>query len=128
MPLTDIETVRLLIGDTDSTDQTLTDDQIQYFLDEAGSARGAAPLAADAAANVLAMRAVSEATGGMSVDLSRRAELYRQRAIDLATGTGAVAGCFVGGISQSEIEAERTDTSIPVRAFRSDLHGDGEAS
>lgn len=121
MPLSDIDKVRLLIGDTDAADLTLTDAQVQFFLDEAaGAFRAAAITAADAAANVLAMRAVSETTGGMSVDYSRRAEAFRQRSIDLAVGVSAIAGCYVGGISQSELDEERA--AEPPRAFTVGQH------
>lgn len=124
MSLTIIQQVRLLIGDTDTTDQVLTDEQIQYFLDTFGSAQNAAPEAAASAANVLAMRATSETTGGMSVDFTRRAELFRLRAIDLRTRRGSVGPAFTGGISQADLDSSKTDTSLPPRAFTVDLHED----
>lgn len=120
MPLTIIEQVRLLLGDVDSSDFVLTDDQIQYFIDATGTTNAAAIAAATSAANILAMRATSETTGGMSVDFARRAELFRQRAIDLQVGVGVLSKCYVGGISQSELDEEAA--SSPPRAFRVGLH------
>ena len=102
MPLTDIEQVRLLIGDTDSADQILSDAQVQHFLDEADDVvRAAAAESAFAIHGILALRAVSETTGAMSVDLTRRAELYYQRALDLGgVPVGRMAGAYVGGVSR----------------------------
>ena len=125
MALTTRQTLRLLIGDVDSAGYTLTDDQIDYFLDEhADVPRDAAPDAANAAANVLAMQATQESVGAMSVGLTARAELYRQRARDLggSVGLGLVAGVYVGGISQSEIDSSKEDESLPPRAFTVGLH------
>lgn len=125
MALTTRQTLRLLIGDVDATDYTLTDDQVDYFLDEhADVPRDAAPDAANAAANILTMRAVDESTGAMSATLTTRAGLYRQRAIDLggSVGPGLVAGVYVGGISQSEIDSAKEDESLPPRAFTVGLH------
>ena len=122
MPLSEIDKVRLLIGDTDATDLILTDMQVQYFLDAFGSVAAAAAPAASSAANILAIRATSETTGGMSVDFSKRAELFRQRALDLQVGVSVLAGCYVGGISQSELEEERA--ADPPRAFKVGMQDD----
>lgn len=125
MPLTLIEQVRLLIGDVDpAPDQVLTDAQIQFFLDTFGTVTAAAVAAATSAANILAIRATSERTGEMEVDYSKRAELFRQRAIDLQSGPSVIATCYVGGISQAELDAEAEAT--PKRAFRVGLHDDEE--
>lgn len=127
MALTAREKLRLLIGDVDEDSPVLTDDQCDYFLGLTDDdARSCAADAANAAANILTMQAVDETTGAMSVTLTRRAELYRQRAIDLggAVGVGSLAGVYVGGILQSEIDASREDSSLPARAFATDLHDD----
>ena len=115
MPLSDVDKVRLLIGDLDA-EPILSDLQVQHFLDESGGVVAtAAVAAADAAANRLAMLSTRETTGGMSVDYGRRAELFRQRAVDLQTGVSAQFGCYVGGIDQSELDEEAA--ADPPRAF-----------
>ncbi len=125
MPLTTLATVRLLIGDVDSADYALTDDQVQYFLDlYSDDARAAAPDAANAAANILTMRAVDESTGAMSVTLTRRAELYRQRAAELggSAGFGRMAAPYVGGVLQSELDTSDADTTRSPRRFTRVTH------
>ena len=124
MPFTLIEQVRLLIGDVDAAEQVLTDAQVQFFLDSTTTVNTAAILAASSAANILAIRATSETTGGMSVDFSRRAELFRQRSIDLQVGVSTVSKCYVGGISQGELDEERA--ASPPRAFHVGLHDEGD--
>ena len=128
MPLTSIEQVRLLIGDTDTADQILSDAQVQHFLDEADDVvRPAAAEAAFAIHGILSLRAVSETTGAMSVDLSRRAELYYQRALDLGgVPVGRMAGAYVGGVSQAELDSGREDEALPPRVFTGDLHSTSE--
>ena len=70
MALTDVETVRLLIGDTATSPfyQLFTDEEIQQFLDlNGGNVRQAARMAAIAASMQLAGWNTRETTGDISV-------------------------------------------------------------
>lgn len=69
MALTDIEKVRLLIGDTTTSPffQLFSDEEIQAFLDMAGSVMQAARMAAIAASMQLAGYSSRERTGDIEV-------------------------------------------------------------
>lgn len=69
MALTDIEKVRLLIGDVPSSPfyQLFTDEEIQFFIDYAGSIIQAARMAAISASMQLAGWSTRERTGDIEV-------------------------------------------------------------
>lgn len=92
MPITtDIEKVRLTIGDTDST--LFTDDEIQYFLNlEGGNILKASAAACDAAATKFA-RAYDFATDGQSFKRSTMWKAFKDLAASLrARASGLVTG------------------------------------
>lgn len=78
----DKDKVRLLTGDTDTTDQLLQDEEINYLLTETGNVLLAAGRAARAIAAKFARQADKE-VGDLRVSLSQKAEAYRKLADDL---------------------------------------------
>ena len=75
--------VRFTIGDTDTTDQQLNDAEINWLVSSRGSARQAAPYAAEAIAAKLARESdSSKSVGDMS--LSRSLSARSQKYYDLA--------------------------------------------
>ena len=125
MAFTDIERVRLLIGDRAA--EVFTTAEIQNFLDDADDDVDAAALAAARAAYAEFATKADQTTGAISTAYSKRAEQYRQLVTDLggSVGAGQVAPCYVGGRLQSEIDSDRANTSLTQPGFTRDLHEDG---
>jgi len=86
----DKDKVRLLTGDTDTTDQLLQDEEINYLLTETGNVLLAAGRAARAIAAKFARQADKE-VGDLRVSLSQKAEAYRKLADDLEKRAGSVS-------------------------------------
>ena len=124
-PLTEIQEVRLLIGDKDAPpDQHLTDNEIQHFLDENGdSPRRAAVAAARSLQRYFAIKAVDFTVGRMAVTYNHRATIYMQIVKDLEATLGAGdAAPFVGGISIAANNVAKTDSDAVDAAFTNGLH------
>jgi len=122
-PSTDIGKVRLLIGDTNSSDRLLLDSEIQFFLDQSSGELYAAAIAACYAIAGKFARSADFTNLSLSVSASQRAEAYRQLAKDLAaqlasgaTGSGG-ASMFVGGASISGKESLSEDSDAVQPSF-----------
>jgi hypothetical protein len=72
------DAVRFLIGDTDTTDQLLSDEEIQYTITESGSLYQAAHDCAYAIASSFARMATSKSVGDLSLSYSDRASSFYQ--------------------------------------------------
>jgi len=125
MALSDIQIVRLNIGDKDAP-TFFSDAEIQHFIDTAG---GDLDIASGDAALRLAMyfgTKADQTTGRVSTGYSKRAETYWSIAQQFGTSTPSVdlAPVYVGGISKSEIETSRRDTDLVQPAFTRDLQED----
>ena len=106
---TDKDAVRFEIGDTDTNDQLLQDEEIGYLLTTEGTVLGAAIVAAEKAAAKLAKQA-DQTVSKVSVSLSQRAEAYRKLVGDLKNRLAIKFGApYAGGISKSDKEAEELD-------------------
>jgi len=109
---TDLAKVRRLVGDTDTTDQLLSDEEIAFFLDEqSDNLRRAAADCCDAVAANLA-RKVDTSNGALSISASRRAEAYRAHAVVLREQARemSVPVPFAGGTSIAENDAQDADS------------------
>ena len=72
-----IDAIRFLIGDTDTTDQLLSNEEIQYCINEAGSSvYQAAHDCAYAIASKFSRLATSKSVGDLSLSYSDRAQAY----------------------------------------------------
>ena len=114
------DAIRFLVGDTDTTDQLLSDEEIAWVNTEAsGSATGTTALydAAHRCCLTIASKMSREADkqiGDLSVSLSQRAKAYRDQAAtmkELSGREGGVPVPYAGGItiSDKEIDAENPD-------------------
>ncbi len=101
--------VRFLLGDTDCKDEQLSDSEVSYLLAEYPSARLAAARGARALAAKYT-RQVSYTSGGVRRELSDRARAYNDLAAQLEADTGV--GAYVGGTSESEKDAFRSDSDL----------------
>jgi hypothetical protein len=117
------DAVRLLIGDTDTTDQQLQDEEIQYHLGRLPQPELAAAACADALAAKYA-RKVDTADGDTRLTYSQRSAAYHALADTLraqAQSAGAAAP-YVGGISLAEIESRQSDPDRPEDNFAVGMH------
>jgi len=114
------DAIRFLIGDTDTTDQLLSDEEIAWVNSEAsGTATGTTALydAAYRCCLTIASKLAREADkqiGDLSVSMSQRAKAYREQAASLKALSGREGGVpipYAGGItiSDKEIDEENSD-------------------
>mgnify|MGYP001612199843 CR=1 FL=1 len=116
--------VRFRIGDTDSADYLVSDEEIDAMLTDEGSVLNAAAACAEHLAAYFSREVDSSSTeANLSWSNSQKAEAYRQLAKDLrarATRSGlggSDGGVYAGGISKDDKEANRDDTDIVQPAF-----------
>ena len=116
------DAVRLLIGDTETTDQQLQDSEVDYFLGlfgVTGDSRvvPAAIRCCEALAAKYA-RQVDTTNQGLHVGASKRSEHYRKLADDLRDLETTVAEVFLGGNTYSEAKLMDEDTDLIPPTFR----------
>lgn len=114
------DAIRFLVGDTDTNDQLLSDEEIAWVNSEASGSSTATTAVYDAAMRcclTIASKLAREADkqiGDLSVSMSQRAKAYRDQAVELknlSTREGAVPVPYAGGItiSDKEIDEENSD-------------------
>ena len=108
--------VRFLVGDTNTAEQLLQDEEIEYLLDEEGSAIEAAIAAAYAIAAKFSRQADIQ-DGQMRISASQKAAAYTKLAENLKTKMGVLAVPYAGGISLDEKKAQAEDASVTHSAF-----------
>jgi len=116
------DSVRLLIGDTDTDDQQVQDEEIVFFLSRASNKIYlAAALSARAIAAKYARRVDSE-FDEVSSSYSDLQKHYTNLAYSLEAQSdqydGSSLGLAVGGVSLAVIEANDEKTDRPTPAFR----------
>lgn len=120
-----LNVVRLLIGDTDTTDQQLQDEEIEFALDQSGdNVYFAASWAANAIASKYSRRVTTKLDGALSAEYSDLAKQYRNLSYQLSQDgkkySGDALGVGWGGLRSTEIDAVRDDTTRVTPAFRMD--------
>jgi len=119
-----LNTVRLLVGDTDSTDQQVQNEEIEFALSENNNnvyytgAWTARTIAAKYSRQV-----TTQLTGALSADYSDLARQYKILADDLeyqGKTSGAAVGVLAGGLTKSSIKAVRANTDRIEGSFRRD--------
>ena len=114
------EQIRTRIGDTDTNDQLLTDEQIAYALSDEGSVRAAAALAAEWI-SALCSRKADKSVGDLQISYSARAEQYASLAASLRARTARTVLPYFGGISQTTKDTREADTDRVKPAFTVDM-------
>lgn len=101
MALSNIEIVRLLIGDTESDNYVLTNDQVDYYLTINDDDTDAAAVDASLAiSQILAIRAVSIRTEDMWEDSRSASKRYNESLSKVATLKGSASAYpIIGGCS-----------------------------
>ena len=126
---TDKDKVRLFIGDTNSADVLLQDEEIAALLAMFGSVAIASVKACNSIAAKYARYADQE-TGDISVRYSQIAATYRELAQSLQDGlTGLSAPMpYAGGISRSDKLTREQDTDRVAPAFTVTMDDNPDAS
>jgi hypothetical protein len=119
-----LNSVRLLVGDTDTNDQQVQNEEIIFALGESGNnVYSAAGWVARTIASQYSRRVNTTLDGALSADYSDLAEQYYKLAEDLeyrGKTTGAVLGVAAGGLTISDIQAVRANTNRVEGSFRRD--------
>jgi hypothetical protein len=114
----DLDAVRFMIGDTDTTSQQLTDEEIGYLLTQHGSAQAAGITACRSLAAKFS-RYADQTTGSISVSYSQLSANYRALVRDILFG--AVVEPYAGGISKQDMAAVDADSDA-VTGFAVGMH------
>jgi len=119
------DAVRLLVGDTDTTDQKITDEAIAFFLAQAGDdTYGAAALSARSIAAKFAVE-VDTKFETVSSNSSQLSENYYALAKRLEQqskkfGSAGLGIPLAGGISNSDMQSVNQDTDRVMPKFNRD--------
>lgn len=119
-----LNSVRLLVGDTNTDDQQVQNEEITFSLSETGeNIYSAAAWVARTIASQYSRRVNTQLDGALSADYSDLAEQYYKLAEDLeyrGKTNGAVLGVAAGGLTVSDIQAVRANTNRVEGSFRRD--------
>lgn len=119
---TEKDQVRYLIGDTDMTDQLLSDEELAFSLTRASTLDGAAADAAQAIAAKFA-RMVDRTVGPLSIRYSEKQQHYELLAERLYGQRGSLLSVpTAGGISVAERDLALADEDRPRDLFDVGMH------
>lgn len=115
--------VRLLIGDTDSTDPLITDEEIAVYTTGAFAQSNdylAAAAVCDAIVAKMSRRA-DMSTGNSSVSLSQQVAQYERKARELRRRSAVRTTPYVGGVSVSAKDTRAADADRTPAAFTREM-------
>lgn len=117
----DRDAVRFLVGDTDTNDELITDEEIAWLLTENGNVYSAAAAAAQTIAAIFA-RFVNKNVGDLSLDASDKHKHYLDLADTLRRKAAIQAATpFAGGISIASKDSFEDDMDRVQPKFTKDL-------
>ena len=117
----DKDAVRFTIQDTDSSDQQMSDEEVNWLLTEYGSVRAAAIAAARTLAAKYA-RSVDKAVGDLRLSLSQKHAHYQSLVAQLEKSSAIIAIPWAGGISAADKQAYEDDSDRVRPKFGKNLH------
>ena len=119
-----LNTVRFLVGDTDSSDQKVQNEEIEFSLAQTNDdVYGAASYVARSLASKYASKVTLELDGQLMAQYSDLYDHYRSLADKLdyqAKKFGAQLGILAGGISKTQVGLVRSNPDTLKPAFRRD--------
>ena len=101
--------IRTYIGDTDSSDQLLSDEQIALALTDGGGVKAGAAIAADFVSAKFARKA-DKSVGDLSISYAQMAKHYAELASRLRAVAGREVLPYFGGISETTKATRENDT------------------
>lgn len=115
------DALRVLLGDTDSTDQLLSDEELQYFADQWSNIYQAAAAASKAIAGRFA-RFMDKEVGDLKIAYSQRYAHYSNLCDEFtAQGTSMLTVApYAGGISKADKETNQSNTDRVAPDFVKD--------
>lgn len=119
---TDLAKVRTLIGDTNSSDPLLTDEQITFFLDETADIYLAAANAIRRGILPGIARRIDRSGTGFSATRSQITVHYRDLAETLESKSSALANPAWSELSDSDVDTIESDTDFQQPSFKSEQH------
>lgn len=120
----DLDQVRFLIQDTDSTDAEFTNEEINSVLSSLSAPQAAISLV-DRLIAKYARKASNKKVGDLSIDYSQRIDALKalkkalQNDVTLGNMSGAI---YAGGISKDDKDTDLDDTDLVQPAFRIGMH------
>jgi len=119
-----LNTVRLLLGDTDTLDQQVQNEEITFSLSQTNdNVYFAAAWLARTVASQYARKVNVSLGGSLSADYSDLAKQYTSLAETLeyqGKKAGVIIGVVAGGLTKSDINSVRTNTDRIEGSFRRD--------
>lgn len=119
-----LNTVRFLVGDTDTNNQRVQDEEVTFSLSEnKDNVNSAASYIANTLASKYASKVTIELDGQLMAHYSDLYKHYRSLADKLgyqAKTLGAKLGVLAGGISKTKVGSVRSSTDRVKPAFRRD--------
>jgi len=119
-----LNTVRLLVGDTDTTDQQVQNEEVTFSLSENGNnVYYSGAWVARTIASKYSRKVNTELSGALKADYSDLVTHYNSLADNLeyqGKTSGASVGVLAGGITKSTVEAVRQNTNRIEGSFRRD--------
>ena len=121
---TNRDAIRFMIGDTDNTDQLVTDEEIAYALAQEGNVYVSAARICRSLASRYA-RYMDQSLGDLSISYSQRYQQFTELANRLEfDGSSRVGIPYAGGISQSDKDTVDADTDRIQPAIKIGVHDD----
>ena len=119
---TSLNKVRLTIGDTDSGDPLLTNEEIQFRIDNEATIWSAAASCADDIAAKFS-RQVDKSVGDLRLSASQKVTQYRDLAMSIRSRKGLLHALpFAGGISVTGKETHEEDEDLVQPDIRRGIH------
>ncbi len=119
-----LNTVRLLVGDTDTLDQQAQNEEVLFSLSQNGNnVYYSGAWVARAIGSKYSRKVNTELSGALKADYSDLAKQYKALADTLeyqGKTSGASVGVLAGGITKSGVEAVRANTNRIEGSFRRD--------
>ena len=119
-----LNTVRLLIGDTDTLDQQVQNEEIMFALSEnSNNTYYAGAWACRTLASKFSRMVTTQLDGALSANYSDLMQNYQQMADNLeyqGKTSGAALGVRAGGLTKTAVEAVRANTDRIEGSFRRD--------
>jgi len=116
------DAVRFLIGDTDTTDQLISDEEVDYLVELHGTLSRSASEAARSIAAKFA-RLMNRSIGGLSADFSQKYQHYMELAESLITNEEAFpVSPFISGYRRGAKETRELDSDRETTFGRKGIH------
>jgi hypothetical protein len=117
-----LDAVRFLMGDTDTTDQLLSNEELSWLITTEGTAYYAAAEACRAVAAKFA-RQMSRSVGGLSADFAAKYRQYLELADRLETEARIFpVALYISGYTRSDKEAVEENTDRESTFSRKGIH------